>query len=117
MLHKLSFNQAFAEFSVLQRQFQATGWHLDDGTSWADLTPAGRIRLHEDLRRGEAGHVKVISLVAPEKYSLYFVMSCTDQCDSNIGLDRYLIDISVSKDFGYEIEKRKRRQLEEAMTP
>lgn len=117
MLSKLPFNQAFAEFALLQRQFQASGWRLDDGTSWVDLTETGRARLHEDLRRGRNGHVKVLSLVAPEKYSLYLTISCTGRCDSSIGLDRYLIDISVAKDFGYEIEKRKRQQREEAMTP
>jgi hypothetical protein len=116
MLSKLPFNQAFEEFSLLQRQFQASGWRLDDGTSWVDLTAAGRVRLHEDLRREKNGRVKVISLVAPGKYSLYLMISCAGRCDSGVGLDRYLIDISVGKDFGDEIEQRN-HQREEAMTP
>jgi hypothetical protein len=116
MLRKLPFDKAFAELTRLQRQFQSAGWRLDDGTSWFDLSPTGRIRLHEDLRSEEDGHTKIASLVAPGKYSLYFMISCAGRCDSRIGLDRYLIDISIGQDFAYEIDIRK-RLLEEAMTP
>jgi hypothetical protein len=114
MLRKLPFYQAVAELSDLQRQFQTSGWQLDNGTSWFDLSPAGRIHLHDDLRSKEAGHAKIASLVAPRKYSMYFMISCAARCDSRIGLDRYLIDISVGPDFAYEIETRRGLQ-EEAM--
>jgi hypothetical protein len=101
MLHTLPFHQAFAELANLQRQFQASGWRLDHNTNWFDLTPAGRRRLYEYLRSGKNGRVKAASLIAPKKYSLYFMISCADRCDSSIGFDRYLIDISIGKDFGY----------------
>lgn len=116
MLSKLTFHQAVLELANLQHQFQVSGWQLDDDTTWFDLTHAGRRRLHEDLLSGRNGRARTVSLVAPKKYSLYFTMSCAGGCDSNIGLDRYLIDISISKDFGYEIETRK-KAMEEATTP
>lgn len=112
MLSKLPFSAAFTEFSKLQQQFQSRGWHLDDGSSWVDVTPAGADRLRDYLR---SGRVKVISLVAPGKYSLYFMINCAGRCDSRIGLDCYMIDISIGKDFGHEI--RERRLMEEAATP
>jgi hypothetical protein len=112
MLRKLPFRAAYTEFSSLQQQFQSCGWRLEDGSSWVDVTPAGVDRLRDYLR---SGRVKVISLVAPEKYSLYFMISCAGRCDSRIGLDLYIIDVSIGKDFGHEI--RARRLMEEALTP
>jgi hypothetical protein len=101
MLRKLPFHQAVSELANLQSQFQMSGWLLDDDTAWFDLTHDGRRRLHEDLRSGRNGRARTVSLVAPNKYSLYFTISCAGGCDSKIGLDRYLIDISVSEAFGH----------------
>jgi hypothetical protein len=116
MLSKLSYNQAIALVTSLQKQFMAGGWQLDDGTTWFDLTSEGREILHSKIRLGNQGYRKEVSLRAPEKYSMTFRLRCAARCDSQIGLDRYLIDIGIAEDFEFAIQTRK-RQLEEAMTP
>lgn len=99
MLRKIPFSEAFDELARLQNQLKASGWRLnDDGTNWFDLTPTGRMRLHEHLRNGPNGQLSMVSLVVPEKYSLYLMIRCASRCDSSIGLDRYLIEISVGAD-------------------
>ncbi len=110
MLRKATFSNAMEEIAALQSQFQAGGWQLDNGTSWYDLTPPGRERLHEELKKLSNGHMETKMLVIPQKYSMIFRIWCTERCDSTIGLDRYLIDVGVGKDFGYEIEKREQRK-------
>jgi hypothetical protein len=116
MLSKLSYDQAIALVANLQSQFMTAGWQLDDGTTWFDLTSEGREALHSSLRFGNQGHRKEVSLRAPEKYSMTFLLRCVAGCDSHIGLDRYLIDIGIAQDFEFAIQTRKRLR-EEAMTP
>jgi hypothetical protein len=110
MLGKMTFGKAIEEVAALQSQFQAGGWQLDNGTSWYDLTPQGRERLHGELRKLSNGYMETKMLVIPQKYSMIFRIWCAERCDSNIGLDRYLIDIGLGEDFGYEIEKRELRK-------
>lgn len=110
MLRKLTFDKTMDEIADLQRKFQAGGWQLDNGSSWYDLTPQGRERLHQKLRDLSSGHMETKELVIPQKASMIFRIWCADRCDSNIGLDRYLIDIGLGRDFGYEIDKRKRQK-------
>jgi hypothetical protein len=117
MLNKLSFSQAASQLALLQRQFQAGEWQLELNTDWFDLSPKGRDELHEYLRNPESGYVKTVSLVVPEKYEMTFRIWCVARCDSNLGFDRYLIDIGVGEDIGFEIRERERQRKEEAMTP
>jgi len=112
MLRKVSFSEAFETLSNLQRQFQAGGWQLDNDSEWYDLSPPGRQKLHAELRKISNGYVETKELVIPQKYSMIFRIWCAANCDSRIGRDRYLIDIGLGHDFGYEIEKReKEREL------
>lgn len=112
MLDQLSYDQALAVVVALQNQFIAGSWQLDDATTWFDLTPAGRNALHRNLRLGSQGYRKEVSLRAPEKYSMIFRLRCTTRCDSDLGLDRYLIDIGITQDFEFAIQKRKQLQKE-----
>jgi hypothetical protein len=115
MLRKLSFAQAATELALLQSQFQAGGWQLENGTTWFNLTPEGRKELHEYMRHKNNGFMKTALLVIPKKYAITFRIWCAARCDSTIGLDRYLIDIGVGEDIGFEIKQRK-RQREEGLT-
>jgi hypothetical protein len=99
MLKKLPFERALTEVARLQKIFQTQGWQLDDDTTWFDLSPSGRAALHAEIRLGRYGYCKWVSLRAPGKYSMMFRMRCAGGCESRIGLDRYLIDISISKDY------------------
>lgn len=112
MLSQLSYDQALAVIVALQNQFIAGAWQLDDATTWFDLTPVGRNTLHRNLRLGSQGYRKEVSLRAPEKYAMIFRLRCTTRCESDLGLDRYLIDIGITQDFAFAIQKRKQLQKE-----
>jgi hypothetical protein len=116
MLHKLTFDKAAAELARLQRQFQAGGWQPEINNKWFDLTPQGLAQLRLDVRNSSNGFMRTIMLVVPEKYEMTFRLWCAARCDSQIGLDRYLIDIGLSADNGFIFQQIK-RQREEAMTP
>jgi hypothetical protein len=108
MLKKLSFNQAYAIADSLQRQFQRGGWQPENDTKWLELDD--KAALHEKLSQNNPAYRNYVELVAPQKYSIIFRFYCSERCDSRIGLDRYLIDVGVGRDFSYEIEQRKRRK-------
>jgi hypothetical protein len=114
MLRKVAYNKAVKELADLQRQFQAGGWQLDNGSEWYDLSPAGRENLHDELRKLSNGYTETKELVVPQKYSMIFRIRCADNCDSRIGRDRYLIDIGLAHDFGFEFDKLER---ERELTP
>jgi hypothetical protein len=95
MLKMLSFDEAVTVIEFLQKQFQASGWQLDNQTSWFDLSLKNREVLHHTVRDDNNGQRKIVELVAPKKYSLTLGLYCVDRCDSRFGLDRYLIDIGV----------------------
>lgn len=114
MLRKVSFGTAMETLADLQRQFQAGGWLPDNRSEWYDLSPHGRQHLHDELRKPSNGYTETKELVVPQKYSMIFRIRCTDHCDSRIGRDRYLIDIGLAHDFGFEIEKIQR---ERELTP
>lgn len=116
MLDKLTFNQAAAELALLQPQFQAGGWRPELNTTWFDLTPQGRVQLHADVRKSSHGFMKTVMLTVPGKYEMTFRLWCAARCDSQIGLDRYLIDIGVSEDSGFLFQQIK-RQRAEAIAP
>jgi hypothetical protein len=109
MLKKLTFDSALIEVARLQNIFQSQGWQLDDDTTWFDLTPVGRVALHSNLRLSSTGYCKWVSLRVPQKYSMIFRMRCSERCDSSMGLDRYLIDISIGRDFESNIQDRKKK--------
>lgn len=104
MLNKVTFDQATRRLEILQRQFQAGGWRPEFNTNWFDLTPKGREQLHKHVRSGRNGFMKTTMLVVPGKYEMIFRLWCAARCDSQIGLDRYLIDIGVSADVGFDIK-------------
>lgn len=116
MLSKASFDQSLTVVAALQSQFVTGAWQLDDGTSWFDLSPEGKKYLRHQIRLGDQGYRKEVSLRAPQKYSMTFRLRCAARCDSHIGLDRYLIEIGIAQDFTYAIQTRKRRQRD-AVTP
>ncbi|TFW11636.1 hypothetical protein [Duganella callida] len=95
MLTKLPFKQAFSELTRLQHIFQTKGWRLENNSAWFDVSADGATRLRAHLK-SEGG--RWISIGVPSKYSMYFGLHCASDCDSGIGLDRYLIDISIGKD-------------------
>ena len=66
-------------------------------------TESGRPMVRE-LRRESNSYMKTTMLVAPEKYEMTFRLRCSARCDSQTGLDRYLIDIGIGADV--EFEKR-----------
>lgn len=102
MLSKATFGQAITTLEILQRQFQSSGWQPEFDTNWFDLTPRGRDQLHQHVRSVNNGFMKTTILVVPGKYEMIFRLWCAARCDSQIGLDRYLIDIGVSADVGFE---------------
>lgn len=106
MLSKVSFGQAVTTLDRLQRQFQARGWQPEFGTTWFDLTPRGRELLREQVRSISNGFMKTTMLVVPGKYEMIFRLWCAAECDSRIGLDRYLIDIGISADVGFELKDK-----------
>ena len=116
MLGKLPFDEAATVLARLQRQFQDGGWRPQPNNVWFDLAPLGREQLRKHVRKESNGFMKTTMLIVPEKYEMTFRLWCAARCDSQIGLDRYLIDIGISQDIGFERRKRKRQQ-EETMTP
>jgi len=98
MLKKVTFEQGMAEVARLQGIFREQGWQLENGTTWFDLSPGCRAALHSTIRLGSYGYGKWVSLRAAGKYSMIFRMRCASGCDSDIGFDRYLIDISIGHD-------------------
>lgn len=116
MLQKLTFDQAATELALLQRQFQAGGWRPELNTDWFDLSPQGLVQLRTDVRKSSHGFMKTSILVVPEKYEMTFRLWCAARCDSQIGLDRYLIDIGVSEDNGFLFQQIKRKR-ERGITP
>ncbi|MRW85221.1 hypothetical protein GJ698_14125 [Pseudoduganella sp. FT26W] len=103
MLKKLSFGETLEIVDSLQRQFQAKGWQLAHGAKWIDLSDSGKSTLRAVLR--EHGHW--ISIRVPKKYYMFFGLHCFERCDSRIGLDRYLIDISIGRDIELNEENTK----------
>ncbi|MTV41180.1 hypothetical protein [Duganella radicis] len=110
MLKKLPFERTMNEVAQLQGIFQEQGWQLENDATWFDLSPQGRADLRARIRLGNHGCCKWVSLRAPGKYSMIFRLRCVDDCDSKLGLDRYLIDISIGEDYLDEIEQRKRQK-------
>jgi hypothetical protein len=97
MLEKLPLNEAIAVIEFLQKQFQAGGWQLGEESSWIDVDMKNREALRASLHK----NFEIIQLVAPKKYSAIINFYCAENCDSRLGVDLYLIDIGVCKDFGY----------------
>jgi len=101
MLKKLPFNDAVEELATLQAEFMKKGWQVDQATHtrWFDLSPAGRMRLHDYLRGREIAGAEEVQLIVPQKYAMVFRIKCVDSCDSKFGRDRYLIDIGIGRDY------------------
>ena len=95
MLYKMPFDQGIAELGKLQHQFQAGGWLPRHYTNWFDLSPAGQQKLRKYVRDENHGYMKTAFLIVPGKYEMIFRFYCAEHCDSDLGLDRYLIDIGV----------------------
>jgi hypothetical protein len=108
-LYKLSFDQAITRVISLQNQFKAGGWQPENGTNWFDVSLNGQLALRRYIRDINNGYVKTALLVVPRKYEMTFRLYCADRCDSNIGLDRYLIDIGVGEDIGFQIQEKKQK--------
>lgn len=104
-LKKLTFADAASVLENLQGQLQHGGWQLDDQTTWFDFSRQGKKALHDDVRSIKTGYMKFLSLVAPEKYSVYLTIYCAADCDSAIGLDRYLVDVGIGEDFSFNIKQ------------
>lgn len=100
MLYKMPFDQAMDELINLQSQFKAGEWRPTNGTHWFDLSPTGQQTLRSHVRDPGHGYMKTTFLVIPHKYEMIFRFYCAAQCDSTIGLDRYLIDIGAGEDKG-----------------
>jgi len=100
MLKKLPFDQTVELLARLQDRFQAGGWQIDNDTHthWFDLSPAGRRQLHDYLRDPESGWSQEAWLIVPQKYGITFRIKCAARCDSQWGLDRYLIDIGIGNE-------------------
>jgi hypothetical protein len=113
MLKKLSFSDTLDLVESLQRQFQNGGWLPDENQNWIDVSASGREALHALLR--EHGHTIVLRV--PRKYAMFFGLHCADRCDSRIGLDRYLVDISIGRDFYADIGDEKPQEGFAAPTP
>lgn len=103
MLKTLSFSETLSVLTYLQYTFQQRGWVLSDNSQWFDLSTKGQKDLH--LTLNSQSHW--ISLRAPGKYSMFFGAYCFKHCDSRLGFDRYLIDISIGRDYQSEIEQEK----------
>ncbi|MRW92678.1 hypothetical protein GJ699_22015 [Duganella sp. FT80W] len=110
MLNKLPFDDAFEIAKSLQQQLQDGGWQPENQTTWLDL--GDKRKLQQNLRRNDPTYRNYVELVAPQKYSIIFRFYCSERCDSLVGLDRYLIDVGIGKDYGFEIERRNERHLE-----
>jgi hypothetical protein len=101
MLKKLSFRETLKLVDSLQRQFQIGGWRPDNDQNWIDVSASGQEALRALLRK----HGHTIVLRVPRKYSMFFGLHCADRCDSRIGLDRYLVDMSIGRDFYTDIDE------------
>lgn len=101
MLKTLSFKQTLTTLAYLQNVFQQRGWIVSDESQWFDLSDDGGEILHSATRHSD----QWISLRAPNKYSMFFGLRCVEHCDSKIGLDRYLIDLSIGRDRHVEIKQ------------
>lgn len=99
MLKKLTFDEVVVIARSLQQQFQTKGWQLDNQSRWLDLRMENQQSLRRSLRQIGSGYRADIELIAPKKYSMFFRIYCAARCDSQIGLDRYLIDISIGKEY------------------
>jgi hypothetical protein len=98
MPEKLPFSETMTLVGSLQRQFQIKGWQLEENEKWIDLSTSHRDAFHAVLR--EHGHW--IAIKVPGKYSMFFGLHCFEQCDSRVGQDRYLIDISIGRDRSFK---------------
>ena len=101
MLKKLPFKEAVEELAVLQAEFQAKGWVVDEDTHthWFDLSPSGRECLHTYMLSHDGGWSQEVQLIVPKKYEMVFRIKCAADCDSTWGLDRYLIDIGIGPNY------------------
>lgn len=99
MLDKLPFNQAVAVLENLQNQLKAGGWEpwKADGSTWFDLTRAGKKRLYQ--RMFEPGYSQTAELRVPKKYEMTFRLKCTDGCwPGEQPPYLFLIDVGVGSD-------------------
>jgi hypothetical protein len=118
MLDPLPFDDAVAVLENLQNQFKAGGWkpwEVDDST-WFDLTPEGRKRLH--ARMFEPGYMQTASLRIHKMYGMTFRLKCTEGCWTREPPYLFLIDIGVGGDIygGEHGEWRRWERPENAVT-
>jgi hypothetical protein len=99
MLEPLPFNEAIVILENLQNQFKAGGWEPweKDDSTWFDLTPEGKKRLH--ARMFEPGYMQWASLRVPEMYGMTFRLKCTEGCWTREPPYLFLIDIGIGNDY------------------
>ena len=99
MLEPLPFDEAIVILEDLQNQFKAGGWvpWEKDDSSWFDLTPEGKSRLH--ARMFEPGYMQWESLRVPEMYGMTFRLKCTEGCWTREPPYLFLIDIGIGDDY------------------
>ena len=109
MLDPLPFDEAVAILENLQNQFKAGGWEpwKKDDSTWFDLTPEGKKRLH--ARMFEPGYMQWASLRVPEMYGMTFRLKCTEGCWTREAPYLFLIDIGIGDDYESKDPLRWRR--------
>lgn len=98
MLDRLPFDATMDVLARLQTRFKAGGWepYKGDGSTWFDLTPAGRKRLYE--RMFEPGYAQEATLRVPKKYGMTFRVKCVEGCWTRQPPYRFLIDVGIGAD-------------------
>jgi hypothetical protein len=117
MLDPLPFDDAVAILE-LQNQFKAGGWQPweKDDSTWFDLTPEGKKRLH--ARMFESSYAQEATLRIPKLYAMIFRLKCSEGCWTKEPPYLFLIDIGLGSDVhGREPgEPRRWDQPENALT-
>lgn len=111
MLDPLPFDEAVAILEDLQNQFKAGGWEPweKDDSTWFDLTPQGKQRLH--ARMFESGYLQQTTLRIPKLYGMTFRLKCNEGCWTKEPPYLFLIDIGIGTDV-YDREPGEPRRWE-----
>jgi hypothetical protein len=98
MLDKLPFDEAVAVLENLQNQFKTGGWapYKNDASTWFDLTPEGKKRLHAAMFKPP--FLQQGTLRIPEKYAMTFRFQCAEGCWTREPPYLFLIEIGLGTD-------------------
>jgi hypothetical protein len=102
MLETLPFDQLVPLIKQIQEKLKSAGWRPREtqNHAWLPIDTADEQKALQDLLFDQ---VVIVMLLVPHKYGLALNVKCYARCDErNVETAKYLIDISVGKDYSSE---------------